>query len=111
MTRNVRVNHVINSDWSANDRYVTLQQPEYNGVWLQHERLSAPAVAEETRLLDAWASPTPALSAVATVAAAAAGLEPARQLALDDETRRAAFDPQLLPSALLLLQVQYIVRH
>jgi hypothetical protein len=77
--------------------YVTLQQPGYDAVWLQHERLIAPVVTEEARLLDAWASPTTALSAVT------AGLD-ARLLALDDETRRAAFDAHLLPSSLLLLQ-------
>ena len=77
--------------------YVTLQQPGYDAVWLQHERLSAPVVTEEARLLDAWASPTTALSAVT------AGSD-ARLLALDDETRRAAFDTHLLPSSLLLLQ-------
>jgi hypothetical protein len=86
--------------------YVTLQQPDYNAVWLREERLAAPAVAEEARLLDAWASTT-TIDLSAAVAATAGGASDdakARLLALDDETRRAAYDTQLLPSSLLLLQ-------
>jgi hypothetical protein len=78
-------------------RYVTLNHPEYNAIWLHQQRLSAPPVAEEARLLEAWASPKMDLSAVA------AGSDK-RILLLDEETRRASFDTHILPSSLLLLQ-------
>ena len=73
--------------------YVTLHQPEYDDIWLQQERLIAPPVAEEIKLLNAWASPKIDLSLIIS-----------DKISLDNETRRAAFDIQLQSSSLLLLQ-------
>ena len=73
--------------------YVILHQPEYDAIWLQQERLIAPPVAEEIKLLNTWASPKIDLSLISL-----------DKISLDNETRRAAFDIQLQSSSLLLLQ-------